>query len=130
MPTSKVAGEFMELLARLRVDEPFTEEFAEILRQEWNKNAGDSAIVVRKLSADMKELREAQQKLLLKYVKDDALIMPYFESMNRKLEGDIATLEARIAEVAMVEATFAELLEFSKSMLVDIPTRADAYKRT
>jgi hypothetical protein len=40
--------------------------------------------------------------------------------MNRKLEDEIATLEAKIAEADMVKATFAQLWEFSRSLLVDI----------
>ena len=40
--------------------------------------------------------------------------------MNRKFEDEIAALEAKIAEADMVKATFAQLWEFSKSLLVDI----------
>ena len=120
LPTDKAAGEFLELLKHLRVDEHFTAEFAEILEQEWNDKTGDSTAMVRKLNGDLEERREAQQKLLMKYVNDDPKILPYFEPMNHKFEDEIAALEAKIAEADMVKATFAQLWEFSRSLLVDI----------
>ncbi len=120
IPANRTAGEFLELLKRLRVNESFTAEFAQILGQEWNSKTGDSAALVRKLNGDLEEKRVGQQKLFMKYVNDDPKILPYFEPMNRKFEDEIATLEAKIAEADMVEATFAQLWEFSKSLLVDI----------
>ncbi len=120
LPTDKAASGFLELLKRLRVDESFTTEFSGILEREWNEKTGDSTAMVRKLNGELKEKRAAQQNLLMKYVNDDPKIMPYFESMNRKFEDEISTLEAHIAEADMVKATFAQLWEFSKSLLVDI----------
>ena len=76
--------------------------------------------MVRKLNGDLEEKRAGQQKLFMKYVNDDPNILPYFEPMNRKFEDEIAALKAKIAEADMVKATFAQLWEFSKSLLVDI----------
>ena len=120
LPTDKAASEFLELLKRLRVDASFTTEFSRIIEREWNEKAGDSTGMVRKLNGELKEKREAQQNLLMKYVNDDPKILPYFESMNRKFEDESSTLEAHIVEADMVKATFAQLWEFSKSLLVDI----------
>ena len=44
IPANRVAGEFLELLKRLRVNESFTAEFAQILGQEWNSKTGDSTL--------------------------------------------------------------------------------------
>ncbi len=55
------------------------------------------------------------------YLRGDKAIMQVFDRMNGKFEEDIAALENQIVEADMEEATFEELLEFSKSMLVDIP---------
>ena len=74
-----------------------------------------------KFKMDLQERRKSQQKLLMKYLNDDPRIVPHFEQMNRKFEDDIAALENQIAEADMEKATFEQLLDFSKSMLVDIP---------
>ena len=69
-----------------------------------------------------------QEKLVAAYLRGDKAIMAVFERMNRKFEDDMAAIEIQIAEADMLKATFEQLLEFSKSMLVDIPTaweRAD-----
>jgi len=110
----------LELLKRLRPDGSFTAEFATILKQEWNKRTGDSATIARKLKKDLQERRESQRKLLLKYLDDDPRIVPHFEQLNLKFEDDIASLETQIAETEMERATFEQLWEFSKSLLVDI----------
>ena len=122
MPANKAAGEFVAFLNRLRVDELFMAEFAGVLKEEWIKRTGDSTAVVRRLNMELTERRASQQKLLAKYLDNDPNIMPYFGQMNRKFEEDIAGLESRITEADMEKATFEQLLEFSKSMLVDIPT--------
>ncbi|MHB1673244.1 MAG: hypothetical protein ACYCSP_03260 [Acidobacteriaceae bacterium] len=87
LPTEKAAGEFQELLKHLRVDAHFTAEFAHILEQEWNDKTGDSTAMVRMLNGDLEEKREAQQKLLMKYVNDDPKILPYFEPNELQIGG-------------------------------------------
>jgi site-specific DNA recombinase len=128
LPTVKAAEEFTNLLKRLRPGPVFVAKFATILKQEWGKRTTDNAALARKLSAKLQEARASQKKLLLKYLNDDKAISPYFEEFNRKFCEDIASLEAQIAEVEADKATFDQLWEFSKSLLVDIATaweRAD-----
>ncbi len=48
--------------------------------------------------------------------------MPHFQQMNSRFEEEIAGLESQIAEVEGERATFEQLWEFSKSLLVDIAT--------
>jgi site-specific DNA recombinase len=122
LPAHKAAGEFLELLERLRVDTAFTTEFAAVLKQEWTKKTGDSATLVPRLLVQLKEQQGLQEKLIAAYLRGDKAIMPVFERMNLKFEEDIAALENQIAEADVEKATFEQLLEFSKSMLVDIPT--------
>ena len=132
LPVSKAAAEFVELLRRLRADASFTAEFAKILKQEWSKRTGDSSAIVRKLSLDLKEKRKLQEKLVEKYLQDDAAIVPHFKQLNGRFEEEIADLEAQIAEADMEKATFDQLWEFSKSLLVDIATaweRADVSQK-
>jgi hypothetical protein len=74
------------------------------------------------LRTQLKEQQELQEKLIAAYLKGDKAIMPVFERMSLKFEEDIAALENQIAEVDVEKATFEQLLEFSKAMLVDIPT--------
>jgi site-specific DNA recombinase len=122
LPASKAAGEFLELLERLRVDKTFTTEFAAVLKQQWAERIGDSAVLVPRLRAQLKEQQELQEKLVSAYLRGDKAIMPVFERMNGKFGEDITALENQIAEADMEKATFEQLLEFSKSMLVDIST--------
>jgi site-specific DNA recombinase len=132
LPASKAAAEFVELLRRLRADAPFTAEFAKILKQEWSKRTGDSSAIVRKLSLELKEKRKLQGKLVEKYLQDDAAIVPHFKQLNGRFDEEIAELEAQIAEADMEKATFDQLWEFSKSLLVDIATaweRADVSQK-
>ena len=120
--TVKAEQEFIELLGRLRVGESFLCELSGVLKEEWVKQTGDSNPVVRKLKTERAERLASQQKLLEKYLNDDPNILPHFAQMNQKFEEDIAALESQIAEADMEKATFEQLLEFSKSVLVDIPT--------
>jgi site-specific DNA recombinase len=122
LPASKAAGEFLELLDRLRVDSTFTTDFAAVLKHEWAKRTGDSATLVPRLLAQLKEQQELQEKLVGAYLRGDKAIMPVFERMNSKFEEDITALGNQIAGADLEKATFDQLLEFSKSMLVDIPT--------
>jgi site-specific DNA recombinase len=120
--TEKVHGQFFEMLKRLRPDAKFLTEFPAILKEEWGKRTGDTVAVVRRLKADLLEKRESQAKLLAKYLNDDKNIMPHFQQMNSRFEQEIAGLESQIAEVESEKATFEQLWEFSKSLLVDIAT--------
>ena len=132
LPASKAATEFIDLLKRLRADASFTAEFAKILKQEWSKRTGDSSAIVRKLSLDLKEKRKLQEKLLEKYLQEDAAIVPHFKQLHGRFDEEIADLEARIAEADMEKATFDQLWEFSRSLLVDIATaweRADVSQK-
>jgi hypothetical protein len=122
LPANKAAGEFLGLLDRLRIDSTFTAEFAAVLKEEWAKKTGDSATFVPRLRSQLKEQQELQEKLIAAYLRGDKAIMPVFERMNSKFEEDIADLENQIAEADVEMATFDQLLEFSKAMLVDIPT--------
>lgn len=121
-PTNKVDGEFLEMLKRLRPDPKLLVEFPAILKEEWRKRTGDSAALVRKLRAELQERRESQRKLLAKYLNDDKNILPYFEEMNGRFEEEIAILQSQIAEADVEKATFEQLWELSKSLLVDIST--------
>lgn len=118
---SRAADEFLELLGRLRVDAAFTTEFAAVLAQEWTNMTGESAKLKPRLLAQLKEQQELQEKLVAAYLRGDKAIMPVFERMNAKFGEDIAAIESQIAEADVEKATFQEFLEFSKSMLVDIP---------
>ena len=102
------------------------QEFPAILNKEWASRTSDNGIRVRKLEADLKERTESQQKLLSKYLNDDPNIVPLFETMNTKFNEEIASLKEQIAGANMESATFDELWDFSKSLLVDIAT---AWKR-
>ncbi len=128
LSAQKAAGEFVELLMRLRPTPLLMAEFPAILKEELKKRTGDSAATVGRLKADLSERINSQGKLLLKYVDGDKNIAPYFEQMNRQFEEQIADIRAQIAELEMEKVTLAELMEFSKSLLVDIATaweRAD-----
>jgi hypothetical protein len=116
------------MLKRLRPDAAMVSEFPAILKQEWAKRTGDNAATVRKLKLDLQEKRSLQEKLLTAYLNRDKAIMPVFEQMNNNLKDEIVLIESQIAEAGMQKATFEELLGFSKSLLLDIPTaweRAD-----
>ena len=128
IPSDRAATEFVNLLAKLRVNGAFTTEFTTILREEWNKTTGASATLLPRLQEQLKAKRASQEKLLVRYLDEDKNIVPLFEQMNAKFAEEIATLEGQIAEANTEKATFEQLLEFSKSMLVDIATaweRAD-----
>jgi hypothetical protein len=76
----------------------------------------------------LQEKRSLQEKLVTAYLNKDRGILPVFEQMNSKFADEIALLESQIAEAGVQKATFEELLGFSKSLLLDIPTaweRAD-----
>ncbi len=107
---------------RLRVDTTFTTELTAVLKKEWEDRTGDHAAHLPRLRAQLKEQQALQEKLVAAYLKGDRAILPVFDRMNRKFEEDIAAIEGQIAEVDIGRATFDQLLEFSKSMLVDIPT--------
>ncbi len=78
LPAGKVAGEFLQLLQRLRVGEAFTTEFASILKLKWNKRTRDSTILVRKLHGDLKKEHASQEKFITKYLKKDPKIFALF----------------------------------------------------
>jgi hypothetical protein len=58
----------------------------------------------------------------VKYLNDDPAIASHFVQLNRRFEEEIAALEAKIASADVERATFEQLLNFSKSLLVDIST--------
>jgi hypothetical protein len=101
----QAADEFMGLLARLRVDETFTSEFAVVLKDEWAKRTGDNAALVCRLRAQLMERREAQEGLVEAYLRKDRAIMSVFDRMNQKCQEEIASLEAQIDEASIAEAT-------------------------
>jgi hypothetical protein len=115
-----VVGELLELLKRLRAGSPFTAEFATVHQTGIKKRTGDNSAIVPKLSGDLKERRESQQKPLVKDLDGDARIVPFFNQMNRTFEEDIAAIESQTEEANMEKATFEQLWKFSKSLLVDI----------
>jgi hypothetical protein len=57
---------------------------------------------------------------MMKYINDDPMIRDFFPVMKRRLEDEIATLEDRVAQFSLAKATFEQVVEFSKSLLVDI----------
>ena len=120
IPVLKAEKQFVALLARLRVDGLFSEEFTSVLKEQWTKTSGNSEIMIGNLERDLKAARTTHENLLLKYLNDDAAIKPHFERLNRGLEDRIASLEAQIADAATTRATFEDLLAFSQAMLVDI----------
>jgi site-specific DNA recombinase len=122
LPTEKAAEQFLDLLKLLRPDAQFLAKFATVLRQEWDERTDSNAALVRKLTMDLHEARRSQEKLLVKYLNDDRAILPYFEQFNQKFSEDIAVLEAKIAEAEAEKATFEQLWNFSRSLLVDIAT--------
>ncbi len=61
--TEKVHGQFFDILKRLRPDAKLLTDFPAILKEEWRKRTGDSAAVVRKLTAALEEKRESQAKV-------------------------------------------------------------------
>lgn len=128
LPTSEADHKFSEMLKRLRPDAALISEFPAVLKEEWLKRTGDNAALVRKLKLDLQERRSLQEKLVTAYLNKEKGILSVFEQMNSRFEHEIASIESQIAEAAMQKATFEELLAFSKSLLVDIPTaweRAD-----
>ena len=126
LPTQRASEEFAQLLERLQPTPLMLEEFPAILKEEWAKRVGESAVLVSKLRRDLSERRETQEKLVQKYLDGDKHIVPIFERMNRRFEEEIAQLEAQIAEAEMEKATVEELIDFSKSLLVNV---AEAWKR-
>jgi site-specific DNA recombinase len=126
VPAKKAAEEFTHLLTRLRVDQTFTSDLFVLLQEQWNRRTGDGTAVVENLGKELKEKRNLLEKLMVKYVNDDPHIRNFFPDMKRKLDDEVEALESKIAQADMAKATFAELLEFTKSMLVDISV---AWKR-
>ena len=126
LPVEKAACDFAELLSRLQPTPMLMSEFPAILKEEWAKRTGDSAAAIAKLKMDLRERRTAREKLFEKYLNDDRNVVPIFESMNRRFEEQIAGIEAQIEEAEMARATVEELMEFSKSLLVNIP---EAWRR-
>ena len=122
LSTHKATAGFLELLKRLRPSEAFTAEFSVILKEEWSKRTVSTSTQVRKLNMDLTEKRKTQQKLLLKYLNDDPAIVPHFVHLNQRFDEEIAALEAQIAYADAEKATFEQIWQFSKSLLIDIPT--------
>ena len=122
LSANKAAAEFSELLKHLQPSAMLISEFPAVLKAQWKVRMADNEAVVHKLRADLQERRESQAKLLAKYLNDDKNIVPYFEQMNRRFQEEIAALESQIAEADAEKATFEQLWEFSKSLLVDIST--------
>ena len=120
LAANKATAEFLELVGRLRADASFTSEFFATLKEEWANKEGNSALVVPRLQARLKEREEVQEKLLEARLMGDKAIMPHFDRLNGKYEAEIAAIREQIAEADLAKATFADLLEFSKSMLVNI----------
>ena len=116
----KAHDEFTGLLERLEPTAFLSAEFPAVLKEEWAKRTGDSTAMVAKLKADLKERKALQEKLLLKYLNDDPNVVPVYESTNRRLQEEIAGIEAQIAEADTARATIEELIEFSKTTLANI----------
>ncbi len=126
LAADRAADEFAKVLMRLQPTALLMSEFPAILKDEWKKRTGDSATTVLKLKLDLREKRTLQEKLITAYLNRDKAILPVFEQMNARFEEEIAALECQISEADMEKATFEQLCEFSKSLLVDIAT---AWKR-
>ena len=63
-----------------------------------------------------------RDKLVDEFLKGNTAIVPIFDRSIRRLDEQIAAYEGQIADAKMEQATFDQLLEFSKSMLVNIHT--------
>jgi DNA-binding ferritin-like protein len=82
LPTNEAEVEFLELLKQLQVGPEFTEEFVEILKQEWTAKTSDGAAIVARLLAQLREQQELQEKLVAAYLRGERAIVPLFERMN------------------------------------------------
>jgi hypothetical protein len=120
IPTAAAAAEFAAMLKRLQPTEILMSQLPIILKEEWKKRTADSTVTVRQLSAQLKQQEEEHSRLIRKYVNDDPHVVKIFEEWNTRFEEEIASLKGKIAEAEMEKATFEELWEFSKSLLVDI----------
>ena len=113
-------GQFVDLLRQLPSGVALSAEFQNILRAEWAGKAGDSEEISGRLRRELRGLQEDLDALMMKYVKNDRTVMPYFESLKEKLEGQIANVQAQISATEETKATFTELLEFSRSISVNL----------
>jgi hypothetical protein len=116
----KAEGQFLELLARLSVDSPFTDDFVYKLEQQWHRSGENVEEVLKNKKAELDKLVEDQASLRWKYVRDDPRVLPFYDSMNSEFETKMAMLNSTIGDMENERASFAELLAFSQSLLVDL----------
>ena len=65
---------------------------------------------------------ESQERLIDAYLQQDKAVMEVLDQMNGKFKGEIVAIENQLAEADAQKATFEQLWEFSKTVLVDIAT--------
>ena len=124
-PSAAIESQFLNLLERLRPDPKMMSEFLPILESEWKSRTADCSEIVRRLSAELAQKKKALYALTEKYINGDRAVQRVFDDMSSQFEQDIDSLEAQIADAQQESATFQQLVEFSKSLLVDI---ASAWK--
>jgi hypothetical protein len=99
VPTEYAAEQFLELLGHIQVDEQFTTEFTSVLKEKWVESAGDNTEILRKLRSGLTDLRQTQEELMMKYLKKDPAITRRFDTLNDKLEKEIAETEEHVPRV-------------------------------
>jgi site-specific DNA recombinase len=121
LPKAKVEGQFVELLKSIQPGTEFTEEFAQILERTWKLRQSDTDSSIRKLAAEIADKKTLQNKLRTKWLNGDKYVTDeLFQQMDGQFEQELAVLQARIMDTSHEQATFEQLLAFSRSMLVDI----------
>lgn|GEM_PF-1886071 len=126
--TQKAHDEFVRLLERLKPSLLLLSEIPSVLKEEWEKRAGDNSAKSARLQIELNGKTCLKRKLLEKYILNDPNVVSIFEQMDAKFNEEITEIKAQIAEAEMERATVEELIEFSRTVLVDISavwSRAD-----
>ena len=113
-------SEFLALLQTLEIDAPLCESYVGTLRSEWERQTGDSSVIVGTLNRELKECRQFLTDLRIKFVKNDADVQSYDAEMSADYKSRIARLESEVSEAELAHTTFDELLEFSRSGLKNV----------
>jgi site-specific DNA recombinase len=118
---AEVADEqFLELLRQLPSGEALSSEFQSVLKEEWEKTVGDEPEIEARLNSELGKSQQNMKNLLMKYVNDDPAVKPYFEGLRQDIEDKIADIQVQLYHTQETKATFEELMEFSRSMSVNL----------
>ena len=123
--TKNMETEFFEMLKRLRPDVKMLTEFPAVLEKVWRERTADNSALLKKLKSDLQEQRQLQENLRTKWLKG-VVSDKLWQEWNPSYEEKIASLQAQVEGIDSERATFQQLLEFSRSLLVDI---ASAWQR-